>query len=158
MTVQYWLMKSEPFVFSIDDLARRKEAEWDGVRNYQARNNLRKMRRGDLILFYHSSVIPPCVAGLARVTKEAYPDPSQWDKKSEYFDSRATQQKPLWDMINVEFVEKFPACVSRDALRANPALREMIVVRHTRLSVQPVAPKHFDIVKEMASSRVTSRQ
>src|SRR5690348_14287413 len=113
MSDRYWLMKTEPDVFSIDDLEKKKRAHWDGVRNFQARNFMRdQMKAGDLNLFYHSSTIPPGVAGLARVCREAYPDFTAWDKKSDFFDPRSTPEKPLWMMVDVEFVKKFPRLIS----------------------------------------------
>lgn len=150
----YWLVKSEPDVFSIDHLQRDRRAPWDGVRNYQARNNMRAMKKGDLLLFYHSSVEPPGVAGLARVSREAHPDPTAWDKKSDYFDPRSTPEKPLWQMIEAEFVEKFPRFVPLDALRLNPTLARMLVIRRgMRLSVQPVAREEFAEILRMAGAR-----
>src|SRR5437870_2266031 len=97
---RYWLMKTEPDVYSIDDLARDQKGHWDGVRNYQARNFMREMKTGDLILFYHSSTEPPGVAGLAAVHREAYPDFTAWDPKSEYFDPQSPKEKPRWFMVD----------------------------------------------------------
>lgn len=146
-------MKSEPDVFSIYDLERDRCGHWDGVRNYQARNNMKAMKRGDLILFYHSSVEPPGVAGLARVCKEAYPDHTSWNPKSDYYDPRSKKDKPLWFMVDVEFVEVFPRFVSLDELKANPALEGMMVIRRgMRLSVQPVEKKHFETILKMAKN------
>ena len=102
--MQYWLMKSEPDVFSIDDLKKQKQTTWDGVRNYQARNfMMNDMQVGDLVLFYHSNAKPPGIAGLATVSKKAEPDPTQFDKKSEYFDPKATKEKPRWFCVKVKF-------------------------------------------------------
>jgi predicted RNA-binding protein with PUA-like domain len=144
-------MKTEPDAFSIDDLARDKKGHWDGVRNFQARNFMKEMHEGDLVLFYHSSVVPPGVAGLARVCREAYPDFTQWDKKSDYHDPRATKEKPFWFMVDVEFVEKFKRVVTLEELRGNPRLEGMVVLKKGRLSVQPVSAEHFQIVKKMGS-------
>ena len=148
-------MKSEPDVFSIDDLAREKTAHWDGVRNYQARNFMRDaMRPGDGILFYHSSTEPPGVAGLARVQRPAYPDFTAWDKKSEYFDPRSTPDRPVWMMVDVAFVEKFPRFVSLADLRARTDLKGLLVLRRgMRLSIQPVDPRHFDLIVKMGRAR-----
>jgi predicted RNA-binding protein with PUA-like domain len=142
---RYWLMKTEPETFSIDDLRRKKRAPWDGVRNFQARNFMKNdMRVGDEILFYHSSVEPPGVVGLARVCREAHPDGTSWDKGSDYFDPRSTPRKPLWFMVDVEFVEKFPRMITLDELRSDPRFEGMLVIRRgMRLSVQPVDEKHF---------------
>lgn len=143
-------MKSEPDVFSIDHLKKKGRAPWDGVRNFQARNYMREMKKGDLILFYHSSTEPPGVAGIARVAKEAYPDFTSWDKKSDYYDPRSTPEKPLWMMVDVEFVEKFPRLIPLDTLHSTPALQDMLVLRKgSRLSVQPVNEKHFQLVQRM---------
>jgi len=146
---RHWLMKSEPDVFGIDHLRKKKRAHWDGVRNFQARNNMREMRLGDLVLFHHSSVVPPGVAGIAHVCRESYPDFTQWDTKSAYYDPRGTKEKPYWYMVDVEFVEKFPHLVTLDEMRANPALEGLIVLKVGRLSVQPVSPEHFKIICEM---------
>jgi len=147
-------MKSEPDAFSIDHLKKKGRAPWDGVRNYQARNFMRDgMKKGDLILFYHSSVEPPGVAGLARVAREAYPDFTSWDKKSAYYDPRSTPEKPLWLMVDVEFVEKFPRFVPLDTLRSTPALEKMLVIkRGMRLSVQPLSEQEFEIVCGLGQS------
>lgn len=149
----YWLMKTEPAEFGIDDLARVGRAPWTGVRNYQARNFMRDaMRRGDLVLFYHSSCEPPGVAGVGRVAGTAYPDPTQFDRRSGDYDPRATPAKPVWMLVDVEFVEKFPRLVTLDELRADPALRGMRVLqRGQRLSVQPVDAPHFARVRALAS-------
>src|SRR5262245_39953084 len=125
--MQYWLMKSEPDVFSIDHLQKDHKAWWDGVRNFQARNLMRdKMKVGDMILFYHSSTTPPGVAGLARVSASARPDATSWDKRSEYFDPRSTPEKPQWFAVEVEFVEKFPTYIPLDQLKADPSLKGMM--------------------------------
>ncbi len=145
--MNHWLMKSEPSVYSIDDLAKDRSTFWEGVRNYSARNNMQKMKLGDLVLFYHSNANPPGVAGIARVCREAYPDPYQWDKQSRYFDEKATKEKPRWFMVDVEFVEKLPEFVPLEAIKAAAGLEDMVVVRRGRLSVQPVARAEFGIVR-----------
>lgn len=148
---RHWLMKSEPDVYSIDALAKQGRGPWEGVRNYQARNHMRQMAVGDLVLFYHSSCEPPGVAGVARVCREAYPDPTQFDRKSEYFDAKATRAAPRWHMVDLEFVEKLPRLVSLDELRDDPALAGMLVIRRgMRLSVQPVEAAHFRRVLALA--------
>ncbi len=149
-----WLMKSEPDVYSIDDLARDGTTPWTGVRNYQARNFMRDaMRVGDEVLFYHSNAVPPGVAGIARVCREAYPDPTARDPASEYYDPRASAEKPVWMMVDVAFVEKFPALVSLEALRAEPALSGLLVIKKgMRLSVQPVEPGEFNRIVAMGRS------
>ena len=145
-------MKSEPDVFSIDDLAKKKTSLWDGVRNYQARNFMTQdMKPGDHILLYHSNAEPPGVAGIATVASEPEPDPSQFDKKSEYFDPKATKEKPRWFCVRVAFKEKLPRTVTLDELRKEKALSEMLVIKKgQRLSIQPVAQKEFDCVRKMA--------
>jgi predicted RNA-binding protein with PUA-like domain len=143
-------VKSEPDVFSWDDQtkAAKKTTHWDGVRNYQARNFMRDgMKKGDLVFFYHSNAEPPGVAGICEVVKEAYPDPSQFDRKSEYFDEKATRENAPWVCVDVKAVEKFPHFVSLDELRATKGLDGMELLRKgSRLSVQPVSPAHWEIV------------
>lgn len=147
----YWLMKSEPDVFSIDDLARKKKSAWDGVRNYQARNYMRDMQIDDMVLFYHSSCTPPGIAGIARVCKRAYPDHTSWDETSEYFDPKSNPAQPRWFMVDVAFVEKFRELIALDTLRQIPALAEMLVLRRgQRLSVQPVEKADFEFICKLA--------
>ena len=151
--VRYWLMKSEPDAFSIADLKRRKRSPWDGVRSFQARNQMQAMRLGDLALFYHSSSEPPGVVGLARVVREAYPDHTQFDRKSKYYDARAKPDAPRWFMVDVEFVERFPRMVTLAELKADPQFAQMLVVRRgMRLSVQPVAPEHMQLILSLAQA------
>jgi predicted RNA-binding protein with PUA-like domain len=151
---RHWLMKSEPSAFSIDDLAKAKTTSWEGVRNYQARNLLREARAGDGVLFYHSSAEPSGVAGIAKIVRAAYPDPSQFDRKSEFFDEASTRDEPRWLTVDVGFVRKLPSVVTLAALKANPALAKMVVTqRGSRLSVQPVTAEEFREVVAMASRR-----
>ncbi|HYH80543.1 MAG TPA: EVE domain-containing protein [Longimicrobium sp.] len=145
-----WLMKSEPEVFSIDDLARDGRTSWEGVRNYQARNFMRdEMQVGDPVLFYHSNAEPLGVAGLARVARTGYPDPSARDPESDYFDPKAGDDDPRWFMVDIEFAERFPRVVTLDDLRAAPGLEKMLVINKSRLSVQPVTDAEYDIVVEL---------
>ena len=148
---RYWLMKSEPDVFSLDDLEQAGATSWEGVRNYQARNFMRDdMAVGDLVLFYHSNTKPPGVAGLARVCRAAHPDRTAQDPASPYYDARATAEQPVWVMVDVEFVARVPAFVSLDRLKQEPQLADMAVrQRGMRLSVQPVERAHFERVVEM---------
>ena len=150
---RYWLMKSEPDVYSIDDLARDGTTSWSGVRNYQARNFMRDdMKVGDLVLFYHSNAEPPGVAGIAKVVRTAHPDLTALDPRSPYHDPKATPENPIWQMVDVGFVAAFKRIVSLDELRADPALAGMLVIkRGMRLSVQPVDPTHFKRVESMAT-------
>jgi predicted RNA-binding protein with PUA-like domain len=151
---RHWLFKSEPSVFSIDDLARAPGATtaWEGVRNYQARNLLRdEVRAGDLVLFHHSSADPPGVAGIAEVVRDAYPDPSQFDPKSDYHDPGSPRDAPRWLLVDVRFVRKFAAVVPLDAMQREPSLAEMDVLRRgNRLSIQRVRPAEFATVLRMS--------
>ena len=151
---KYWLMKSEPESYSIDDLQRDGSEPWDGVRNYQARNFMRDMKVGDLALFYHSNAKPPGVAGVCRISKEAYPDPTQFDRKSRYYDPKSTKESPRWSLVDVSFVEKFDDEISLHVLKDTPQLDGMRVTQKgARLSVQPVDKKHFKHVLKMADAK-----
>ena len=152
MGKRYWLMKSEPSAFSIDDLARVKTTGWEGVRNYTARNFLRdEVKQGDEVLFYHSSADPTGVAGVARVSRGAYPDPTQFDRKSEYHDPGSKKDDPRWLAVEVAFVRKLPRVVTLAELKTNPALADMLVTKKgSRHSVQPVTPAEFAAVLAMA--------
>jgi len=141
-----WLMKSEPDVYSIRDLERDGTTSWEGVRNYQARNLMREMAVGDAVLFYHSNANPPGVAGLARVAREAYPDPFAWKKGHRYHDPKSSPEEPRWWMVDIEYVDTLPNFVTLDDLKSAPGLEEMVVTKRSRLSVQPVRPEEFDIV------------
>jgi predicted RNA-binding protein with PUA-like domain len=144
-------MKSEPSTYSIDDLQRDKKTFWHGVRNYQARNFMRdKMKVKDLVLFYHSNSNPSGIAGVARVIKQGYPDLTALDPKSEYYDPKATKENPIWFMVNIEFLEKFPHLITLHDLKKNKSLNGMMLTRPgSRLSVQPVEQKHFEIVQSL---------
>jgi len=150
--VNYWLMKSEPDVFSIDDLKKKKTSGWDGVRNYQARNFMRDdMKLGDMVLFYHSSCEVPGVAGLAKVSKTSHPDPSQFDSKSEYYDPKATKEAPRWFMVEVEFVQKFDAVVTLAMIKDTKGLDKMpLVQKGSRLSINPVTSSEYKIILALA--------
>lgn len=150
MPKRYWLMKSEPETYSIDDLERDGSTAWEGVRNFKARNNLKAMEVGDAVLFYHSSANPPGVAGIARVSRTAYPDPSQFDGKSEYHDPKSDPAKPKWYLVDVEFVAKAKTPLSLQTIREDAALADMELVRYGRLSVQSVTKPEFDRVKKKA--------
>ncbi|MGH1346900.1 MAG: EVE domain-containing protein [Nannocystales bacterium] len=154
---QFWLMKSEPDAYSIDDLERDGSEPWDGIRNYQARNFMRAMNVGDLVLFYHSNAKPPGVVGVAKVCKTAYPDHTAWDAKSKYFDPKSPQDNPRWEMVDLEFVEKTPNIVSLADLKADPALTDMVVTQKSRLSVQPVGKEHFKHVLSVAGAKTKVR-
>lgn len=149
---QYWLMKTEPEAYSIDDLKRDRTEHWDGIRNYQARNfMMREMKPGDEILFYHSSCQVPGVVGLARVCKEAYPDFTAWDPESKYYDPKSTSEKPRWFMVDVEFVKKFPDVISLSQIRQTAALQEMrLLQKGNRLSIMPVDEQEFRTICKLA--------
>lgn len=148
---QCWLMKSEPQAYSIDDLERDRVTPWDGIRNYQARNFMRdRMQVGDRVLFYHSNAKPPGVVGLAQVARTAYPDFTAWNPQDPHYDPKSTAEKPVWMMVDVEFVEKFPHLVSLSDLKQRADLKGLLAVkRGMRLSIQPVEPAHFDIICQM---------
>jgi predicted RNA-binding protein with PUA-like domain len=148
---KHWLIKSEPEAYSIDDLARDGSTAWTGIRNYQARNYMRdEMSVGDLVLFYHSNAAPTGVVGLARVASAAYPDPTQFDPASDYHDPASTPDAPRWLLVDMAFVERWATTVTLAALKADPALAEMWVVRKgMRLSVQPVEQAHFEHVRAL---------
>jgi len=150
----YWLMKSEPGVYSIQSLRRDRRTHWEGVRNYQARNHLRAMHEGDLVLFYHSSAEPPAVAGIARVCREAYPDDSQFDAQSHYYDADSPRDDPRWSLVDIEFVEELPEIVPLEVLKQDESLEGMLVrKRGMRLSVQPVEREHFARVAKLGKAK-----
>lgn len=149
MAKQYWLMKSEPDVFSIDDLERDGSTSWEGVRNYKARNNMKDMRVGDEVLFYHSNAKPPGVAGIARVCREAYPDHFAFDRKSHYHDAKSSPENPRWFMVDIEFVAKGAEVLGLPDIKADAKLADMELVRYGRLSVQSVKKAEFDHVKKL---------
>jgi predicted RNA-binding protein with PUA-like domain len=146
--IAHWLMKSEPDTFSIDDLKKRGREPWDGVRNYQARNYMRDgMRVGDGVFFYHSNCAEPGIVGLAEVASDAYPDPSQFNPKSDYFDPGASRDNPRWLLVDVAFVRKFKRTITLKELQALPALAEMPLVRKgNRLSVLPVTAAEWKTI------------
>ncbi|HEX9743784.1 MAG TPA: EVE domain-containing protein [Nitrospiraceae bacterium] len=153
--MRYWLMKSEPSAFSIQDLrkVRNRTTCWDGVRNFQARNFMRAMNKGDQVLFYHSSADPPAVVGIAEVVTEAYPDDTAFDPKDIHYDPKSTPGRPLWDMVDIKLVRIFPRPVGLDQLRREPGLKRMEVLRKgSRLSVQPVRSEEWRIVLKLAES------
>ncbi len=149
-------MKSEPTCFSIDDLAKapKKTTSWDGVRNYQARNFMKEMEKGDQVLFYHSSTEPPHIAGIAEVVKKAYPDHTALDPKDDHYDPKATPEKPIWEMVDIKFVRKFDAPLMLDDLRPVAALEKMELLRRgSRLSVQPVTASEWKAIEKLADKK-----
>ncbi len=138
--MNYWLMKSEPDVYSIANLQGDKTSIWDGVRNYQARNFMRQMSSGDLVFFYHSNTKIPGIVGLARVVETGIADPTQFDVNSEYYDAKSQVDAPRWQTVRVEFVEEFAKLISLDELKAKFTADEILVVRKgNRLSVMPIS-------------------
>ncbi|GAA6733843.1 EVE domain-containing protein [Thermus oshimai] len=148
----YWLLKSEPEVYSIEDLKREGRALWDGVRNYQARNYLMQMQEGDLCFFYHSRSVPPGIAGLCRVVRTLLPDPTQFDPQSPYFDPKATPERPRWFTVEVEFLEAWPL-IPLEALKALFPKDHPLVKRGNRLSVMPVPPEVAEALIARRGSR-----
>ncbi len=148
----YWLFKSEPDSFGFDRLEREGRTEWSGVRNYQARNFMKAMRVGDLGFFYHSSTKEPGIVGIARVTRDAYPDFTARDPKSEYFDPKATDEKPIWEMVDVAFERYLPRFVTLAELREHASLVETMVLlrKGSRLSINPVTKREWGIVLRIA--------
>jgi predicted RNA-binding protein with PUA-like domain len=147
-----WLLKSEPDVYGIEDLERDGSTHWDGVRNYQARNFMRdEMKLGDLVLYYHSNAKPPGIVGIARVSKEGYPDASQFEVGNKYYAPKSKPENPTWILVDIEFVARFEQLVPLNDLKADTALEGMLVIRRgQRLSVQPVEAKHFKRVCALA--------
>ena len=152
--MKYWLMKTEPTTYSIEDLANESNQTtcWEGVRNYQARNLLRDdIQEGDRVLFYHSACKEPAVVGTAIVSRPGYPDSHAFDKRSKYYDAKSDPDNPRWYMVDVKLEQKFDAPVTLAALREKASLKEMVLLQKgSRLSVQPVKKKEFDIVLKMA--------
>ncbi len=152
---QYWLMKSEPESFSIEDLrqAPKQSTYWDGVRNYQARNFMRAMQPGDGILFYHSNANPPSIVGTAEVTRTAYPDHTSWDPEDSHFDPKSTPEHPRWDMVDIRFCKKFAEPLPLERLRKEATLQQMELLRKgSRLSVQPVREGEWKHILQLAKN------
>ena len=151
--MNYWLMKSEPDVFGIEDLKNRpkKTEHWDGVRNYQARNMMRdQMKKGDLVFFYHSNCKVPGIVGIMEVVKEGYPDFTSWNPESKYYDTKSSKENPRWFMVDVKYKRTFKRTISLDELKQQPGLEEMAVVRKgNRLSINPVTADEWQIILDM---------
>lgn len=154
MAENYWLLKTEPESFSIDDLAKAKKQTtcWDGVRNYQARNFIRdSMKLGDQVLFYHSNASPPAIVGVAKIVRESYPDHTAWDEHDHHYDPASSPENPRWFMVDIKFVEKFAQPLALEDLRKVPGLKDMELLRKgSRLSVQPVRAKEFELILKLA--------
>ncbi len=155
---RYWLMKSEPTVFSIEDLAKspKQTTCWDGVRNYQARNFMRAMAVGDQVLFYHSNAEPPAVVGIAEVVRMAYPDETQFDKASYHYDPASVPSAPRWDMVDIRYRQTFKTSLPLDQLRQEPKLKGMVMLQKgSRLSVQPVTEAEWAVVLKLAGTKTS---
>ncbi len=154
---KYWLLKTEPESFSIDDLATCPEQTtcWDGVRNYQARNFMRdEMHVGDGVLFYHSNANPPAIVGTARVVREAYPDHTAWQRGDPHFDAKASPENPIWLMVDIQLEKVFREPIGLDQLRTAPALVGMELLRRgSRLSVQPVKKSEYEAIIKLARQK-----
>ena len=152
MARRYWLFKSEPSAYSFDDLVADGVAEWDGIRNYQARNLLRdEVQEGDGVLFYHSNAKPMAVVGTATVVRNGYPDHTAWDPGSEHPDPKSTPEKPLWFMVDIKAEQRFAHPVTMEEMRRTPGLEQMTLLRQGRLSVQPVTAEEWESVLDMGS-------
>lgn len=155
-SLNYWLMKSEPSVFGIDDLAEcpNETTHWDGVRNYQARNMMRdQMKVGDLAFFYHSNCKPPSIVGIMEIVREGYPDHTAYDPDCPYYDPKSTAENPRWYMVDVKLVKKFPRPVSLEELKRHPQLEGLPLLRRgNRLSVMPVEAHHWDFILSLSET------
>jgi len=153
--MKYWLLKSEPDVFSLEDLKNspNQTEPWDGIRNYQARNLMRdEMKVGDQAFFYHSRQAEPAIVGTVKVVREAYPDHTSWDPSSKYFDEKSSPENPRWLMVDVQFESEFSRPVTLKELRSVPELKEMFLLRKgMRLSVQPVTEEEFQLILAIAN-------
>jgi len=152
MSKRYWLMKCEPSAYTIDDLKRDRKTSWEGVRNYQARNFMRdRMQVGDEVLFYASNAEPSGVTGFARIARAGYVDEYQFKPGHKYYDPDSSHEKPAWYMVDIEFVERFPATLPLETLKHTKGLEKMMVIKKgSRLSVQPVSKGEYDIVARLA--------
>jgi len=151
---KYWLMKSEPEDYSIDDLQKDGETAWTGVRNYGARNFMRdEMNVGDGVLFYHSNISTPVIVGTMEVCSEPYPDPLQFDPKSKYFDEKSSESEPRWQLVDVKFIQKFNEPVTRDAMKEEATLDDMELFRLARHSITPVRESEWKKIHEMAGAK-----
>ncbi|HMO15939.1 MAG TPA: EVE domain-containing protein [Pirellulaceae bacterium] len=152
---KYWLFKTEPTVFSVDDFVSepKQTTLWEGVRNYQARNYLRdEVNVGDLAFIYHSNSKSAGIAGIMKVVKPAYPDFTAFDRSNQYFDPKSKLDAPTWYMVDVQLLEKFPQLVSLERIKATPTLKEMVLVKNSRLSIQPVTKSEFKVIEKLAKA------
>ncbi len=157
--MNYWLMKSEPDAFSIDDLKARpnKTEPWDGVRNYQARNMLRdEIKRGDLVFFYHSNCKPPAIVGISKVVREGYPDHTAFDPESQYYDPKSDEQNPRWYMVDVRYERHTKRAIPLQELKEHPLLADLpLVKKGNRLSIMPISKKHWDIILKLEKTKIS---
>lgn len=157
MAKKYWLMKTEPSTYSIEDLAKEKNktTHWDGVRNYQARNFMRdEMKKGDEVLLYHSNAKPPGVVGICTIVKESYPDFTAFDPKDKHYDPKSKQEEPRWFMVDIKLKRKFKELIGLDYLKTVKTLDGMVLLtKGSRLSVQPVTKKQFDAITKIADKQ-----
>jgi len=149
--MRYWLMKSEPEAFSIDDLKKQKVVGWDGVRNYQARNYMRAMKKGDRALFYYSNTKPTGIIGMMEIAREAYPDPTQFNHKSDHYDPDSPVEAPRWSQVDVKFLKAFSKILPLDEIKGLPALQNMVLLKRGRLSVQPVTTQEWKTILKQFS-------
>jgi len=148
---RHWLFKSEPDTYSFEQLRKDGTTMWSGVRNFQARNHMMEMKLGDLGFFYHSSIAEPAAVGICKVVATSHPDPTQFERGGEFFDGRATPEKPIWYIVDVAYVEPLANPVTLKQMRAEPRLAAMPLLRRgQRLSVQPVTPQEWKIVLELS--------
>lgn len=145
-----WLLKTESEEFSIDDLAKNRREAWTGVRNFVARNHMRKMKKGDLVFIYHTGGEKQIV-GIGKVASEPYTDPTQFDKKSDYYDVSSTKENPKWQLIDIAFVKKFTKGMTLAEIKNDPILGGMVLAKAPRLAVQPVSTKHFEYILKRLS-------
>ncbi len=157
---KYWLLKSEPITYSIDQLERDRLSRWEGVRNYQARNFMtEQMQVDDLAIFYHSNTKPPGAAGICRISQPAIPDFTAWDLASDYFDPASMPDKPRWYMVEVEFVRKFPRLVSLSEMREDPELEGMLLLQKgQRLSIQPLTFEYFQQICNLSEMNLKTNK
>lgn len=149
--MNYWLVKSEADVYPISSLKRDKHTQWTDVRNYQARNNLREMKVGDQVLYYHSNSKPSCIAGVAEVKKIAYPDPGQFDSASDYYDPKSKPESPTWVAPDLKYLSEFKTFISLDDLKRHKTLQQMELFKSSRLSVQKVTKKEYEFILDLAA-------
>lgn len=156
MAKQYWLFKAEPHIYGIDHLAAAPDntGRWDGIRNYQARNFLRdQVKVGDEVFIYHSSCKNVGIAGTAKVVKTAYPDPTQFNPESDYYDPKSTQENPRWVSVDIQLTKVFPRLIPLAEIKAQPALEDMVLVKQSRLSTQPVTAAEWKFINSLATAK-----